>query len=288
MIKTGIVGNIATMLPCIKQLSANSGVSIVGKASVGMPGVTAATFLPVPELSKTELFNTADALIIDRFSMVNFEMLKSAVRNYKHLLITDIPELSLEECSELHKLVVEAGTVFQIKNPYSDDPGLQWMIKNWSEPAMVSLSEQAAEVLSKHRFLMSLLLLARQLFGETPHQTALNGIRHTEKKFTALQIRLDYPNLSVLNIEFLTQKSSERKYRAVIGGDLFQAVEDNLLINGQQVKYSSEQTSAIDLFIDNIQNPNQHKGLTLNDLRSVLETYGKLESKGKLNIPWYS
>ncbi len=288
MIKTGIIGNIATLLPCIKQLSAHSGVSVIGKASVGMPGITASTSLSVPELSKAELFNAADALVIDRFSMVNFEILKGAVRNYKHILITDIPQLSPEECIELHKLVVEAGTVFQIKNPYSDDPGFRWMIKNWSEPAMVTVSEQASEAPSKHYFLMSVLLLARQLFGKTPHQTAFNGIRHTDKNFTALQIRLDYTSQSVLNIEFLTQKSAERQYRSIIGGDLFQAHEDHLQINGQPINFSTEQTSAIDLFIDNIQNPNLHKGLTLNDLQSVLETYQKLESKSKLNIPWYS
>lgn len=288
MIKTGIIGNVSSLQPCVRQLSARPDVVITGKSSVGMPGTDAATSYSVPELSKPELFKEADALIIDRYSMVSFDLIKSAVRNYKHLLFTDIPLMRMEECIELQKLVAEAGTIFQIKNPFGEDHGFQWLLQHWSEPAIINLYDQASEAPSKQRWLISLILMARQLFGVTPNQASINGIRFTDQQFTSLLLRLDYPTQSIFNAEFITQKNAERSYRAVMGGEFYYASGKSLMLNGLPFEFAENYENAIDTFIAAIHDPHLRKGLTLTDLQSAIETLTKLESKASLNLPWYS
>lgn len=288
MVKIGIIGNIAPMQSYVQHLKSEHEIEIVGKSSVGLKDQPAGSLLSVPEYAKADLFNEADAIIIDKVSMVSFDMLKDAVRNYKHLFLADLPELNTAQCLDLQKLVTEAGSIVQVKNPLMEEPVAHWIAENWQEPAYLSYFEGTDLFMDKRKLLIKLLLYAHRLFKGSPQKIRVSGVHNADKENSFINIRLDYSNFSALNFELLQATCSEIRIRAALPGKFIESAPHNQLsINHQKLNIAIPNKSEFSVFIENLKFQTHKSGTGLATLHQVLYSYEELVRKLSLYAPWY-
>lgn len=288
MVKVGIIGNIASMQSYVQHLKKEHEIEIVGKSSIGFIDQPAGSLLSVPEYAKADLFNEADAIIIDKASMVGFDLLKDAVRNYKHLFLADLPELNTAQCLDLQKLVAEAGSIVQVKNPLMEEPVAHWVAENWQEPAYLSYFEGTDLFQNKRQLLIKLLLYAHRLFKGSPQKIRVSGVHDADKGNSFLNIRLDYSNFSALNFELLQTAGSEIKIKAALPGKFIESAAHNqLTLNHQKLHIDIPNKSEFSVFIENLKLQNQKSGTGLDTLHQVLSSYEELFRKLSLYAPWY-
>jgi hypothetical protein len=288
MVKVGIIGNIASMQSYVQHLKKEHEIEIVGKSSIGLIDQPAGSLLSVPEYAKADLFNEADAIIIDKASMVSFDMLKDAVRNYKHLFLADLPELNTAQCLDLQKLVSEAGSIVQVKNLLMEEPVTHWIAENWQEPAYLNYFEGTDLFQNKRKILIKLLLYAYRLFKGSPQKIRVSGVHDADKGNSFLNIRLDYSNFSALNFELLQTAGSEIKIKAALPGKFIESAAHNqLTLNHQKLHIDIPNKSEFSVFIENLKLQNQKSGTGLDTLHQVLSSYEELFRKLSLYAPWY-
>ncbi len=288
MVKVGIIGNIASMQSYVQHLKKEHEIDIVGKSSIGLMDQPAGSLLSVPEFAKAALFNEADAIIIDKASMVGFDLLKDAVRNYKHLFLADLPELNTAQCLDLHKLVTEGGSIVQVKNPLMEEPVACWIAENWQEPAYLSYFEGTDLFKNKRNLLIKLLLYAHRLFKSSPQKIRVSSVHDAGNENSFLNIRLDYSNFSALNFELLQTTGSEIKIKAALPGKFVESAPHNhLCINHQKLPVDIQHKSEFSVFVENLKLQNQKSGTGLDTLHQVLSSYEELFRKLSLYAPWY-
>jgi hypothetical protein len=288
MLKVGIIGNVSSMQPFVQHLKKEPGFEIIGKSSIGMIDQPADSLLSVPEYVKTALLVASDILIIDKWSMVTFDYLKDAVRKFKHLFFSDIPELTPSQCLELQKLASESGNIVQVRNPLMEEPVAFWIARNWQEPAYVNYFEGNTKIIGNRKILVKLLLYAHRLFKESPQKIRVSGINNQGKNSSFLNIRLDYSTFSAINFELLQQPENEIKIRAALPGKFIEsASRHQFLINHEKVTTDIQHISEFSVFIKNLKSGNLNSGTGLHTLNHVFNTYEELVKKLSLYAPWY-
>jgi hypothetical protein len=288
MLKVGIIGNVASMQAYVQHLKKVPGFEIVGKSSIGMIDQPTDSLLSVPEYVKTALLEASDVLIIDKSSMVNFDLLKDAVRKYKHLFFSDIPELTPVQCLDLHKLSSEAGNIVQIRNPLFEEPVAFWIAKQWQEPAYVNYFEGTSQIAGNRKMLIKLLLYAHQIFKGSPQKIRVSGVNNQGGTSSFLNIRLDYSTFSAINFEILQQPENEIKIRAAIPGKFIESASRNhFTINHEKLSIDTPHISEFSVFVDNLKSGTLNSGTGLHTLYHVLGTFEELLKKLSLYAPWY-
>ena len=85
--------------------------------------------------------------------------MRDIIKKSKHIFCVEYPELSIEECTELNKLINESQSVVQVTNPYFFTPAIQWMNKNISTPAFIDYSNFERDVTESKSLYPMLLML---------------------------------------------------------------------------------------------------------------------------------
>lgn len=276
------------MQPFVQHLKKEPGFEIIGKSSIGMIDQPADSLLSVPEYVKTALLAASDIIIIDKSSMVNFDFLKDAVRKYKHLFFSDIPEVTPSQCLDLHKLASESGNIVQVRNSLMEEPVAYLIARDWQEPAYVNYFEGTTKIIGNRKILFKLLLYAHQLFKGSPQKIRVSGINNQSENSSFLNIRLDYSTFSAINFELLQQPEKEIKIRAALPGKFIESASRNhFLINHEKIASDIHQISEFSVFIENLKSGTLNSGSGLHTLYHVLGTYEELLKKLSLYAPWY-
>ena len=287
MVKIGIIGNVAAMQQYVQAVKREAGFEIVGKSSIGLIDQPAGSLLSVPEFPKADLFRDADAIIVDKASMVSYQMLKDAVRNYKHLFLADIPEITPVQCLDLHKLVQEAGNVVFVRNPITEEPAARWISDNWHEPGYLNYFEGYNKESNKRSLIIKILLLAHSLFSNNPQKIRVSGFTGMQETGGFLNIRLDYSTFSAVNIELLCQPENETRIRAALPGKFAEtAGPDKLHVNHIKTTVDSTGKTGFDLFLGHVRMQQPTSLNNLHTLCQVLETYEELLRKIRLYSSW--
>ena len=288
MLKVGIIGNVCSMQPFVQHLKKEPGFEVIGKSSIGMTDQPADSLLSVPEYVKTALLAASDILIIDMSSMVNFDFLKNAVKNYKHIYFSDIPWLTPSQCLDLQKLASESGNIVQVRNPLLEEPVAYWIARNWQEPAYVNYFEGTPKIIGNRNIMVKLLLYAHGLFKGSPQKIRVSGINSQGGNNSFLNIRLDYPTFSAINFEILQQPGSEIKIRASLPEKFIESESLNhFLINHEKLTIDIPHISEFSVFIENLKSGALISGTGLHSFYHVLGTYEELLRKLSLYAPWY-
>lgn len=287
MVKIGIIGNVSSLQPYVQFIRKETGFEIVGKSSIGMVDHPAGTLLSVPEFTKNELWEVADAIIVDKPDMVTYDALKEAIKNYKHIYLADIPEISPAQCMDLHKLAQEAGNIVQVRNPLLEDPAANWVAENWQEPVYINFFQGYNDASEKNRLLVRFLLYAHRLFGSDPQKVRVSGVTHPDGQHSFLNIRLDYSTFSALNSEFLFQPVNEIKIRSAMPGKFIETAGHNhIFLNHSKIAIDNPRQTGLSMFIQNIRSLRQSQGTGLHTLYHVLNSSSELNKKITLYSSW--
>ena len=276
------------MQPYVQHLKKEPDFEIIGKSSIGLVDQPAGSLMSVPEYAKAALIDAADAIIIERPDMVNFEMIKEAIKKSKHLFLSDLPEISSAQCLELQKLAGEAGNVVQIRNPLLEEPSARWIAENWQEPAYISIFKSAEIFRDKRNLLMGLLLYAHHLFAASPQKIRVSGVYNPGSGYSFMNIRLDYATYSAINIEMLDQPVAELKIRAALPQKFLETAGNNqFFINHQKFHTDPSPKNCFSGFLDHLRAGYQKSGTSLSSLQQVMVTYEELLRKFSLYTSWY-
>jgi hypothetical protein len=218
MIKIGLIGNLGSIVTHIGQLKNIKDIQLIGKSSVGMMEEPQGKYLSIPECNRKELVETADFLIVENSNLLLPDLFKVALKNNKHLYITDFPEISPELCNEFLKLSDEAKTMVHICNYPGSEPFTNWLNENWKEPAYLSLFESLPALPAKLPYLTKYLLFAISLFKSQPQKIRVSGIHQPDSDYYFINVRLDFPSYSTFNLEMLIQPSGNRNIKIALPG----------------------------------------------------------------------
>jgi hypothetical protein len=288
MLKIGIVGNINAMVHLLQLLKNIRGIQVIGKSSVGMMDQADGKSVSIPEYNRHELFDIADILFIDNSQILQFEILKTAVKNNKHLYFNDLPDLSPDSCQELLKLSEEARTAVYIRNTLMSEPLPYWISKNFQEPACLGFFESIPTLADRKNFLLKYLLYAQMLFGNAPQKTRASGIHHSGTEFTYINLRFDYSSSSSLTLEFLLHSRVTRSLKIAMPGRF---LEGNCLTGKASLNLSDFQTGipaedSIALFLKGAGTGDFFPESNLGSYYSALHTFGEVDKKMELYTPW--
>jgi hypothetical protein len=240
MIQLGLIGDIQVLEPYARKAMEHPEIVITGKSSVGTQPQPGSFRLQAPEFNRIELIERSDALLINRFSLLPFQLLCDMVKKTRHIFAISYPDLSFEECSRLAKLASEAKTVIQILNPFFYSPPIMWLNKNINKPSFTSVSYFQKDF-PKTDILLTLLLMLQNAVGTGPKKTNAVAFRSAETDNDFTHIYLELNDGSV--IQFNTGKTGDKEEFQIksFASNQFTAVDviQNLLtLNNQMVDLS--------------------------------------------------
>ncbi len=288
MLKVGLVGSVRSMEGSLRVLKNFNDIRVVGKSSVGMLEQPEGKYLSIPEYNRQELIEVADALIVDRTNLLFPDLLKTALKSRKHIYITDFPNFQAEECFQILKLAEEARTAVWIENPLRYEPFTGWIGGHWREPAYISLFEARSRLPELNDFLIRYLFYAYSLFRTKPQKIRTNGFSQQEEDFFFVNLRLDYPDYSVFNLELLVQGRVLRKVKAAMPGIFVEG--DCLTGKGTLNRENFNETqlhgnSLYDFFSGYNENTIYSKS-NLSDYYATIQTLEEVIRKIELYTPW--
>jgi|WetSurMetagenome_2_1015567.scaffolds.fasta_scaffold54692_2 hypothetical protein len=289
MLKTGIIGNVNAMVPLVHLLKNIQGIQVIGKSSIGMMEQTEAKGLSIPECNRRELFETADILIIDNSRLLHFDLIKTAIKNNKHLYFCDFPDLSPESCMELLKLAGEAKTGIHIRNILMTEPLAYWVSRNFHEPVYLSFFEAFPELPDKRTFLIKYLLYAQMLFGNFPQKIRTSGIDYSGPEYCFINLRLDYSTYSTLNLEIVVQPKINRSLRAAMPGKFLEGncISGKAWLNQSDFPTNFPVEDSIVSFLKDTTSESLYARSNLNSYHSALLTFNDVLKKTELYTPWH-
>ncbi|MDD2380393.1 MAG: hypothetical protein WCY58_00615 [Mariniphaga sp.] len=206
MLNIGLIGDIHLLEPIIIEALEHPEVHITGKSSVGLHQASESIHIPTPEFNRIELIERADALIMNRFSLIPFQQLCSMVKKSKHIFTTTYPEFSLDECTHLIKLAHEAKTTVQITNPFYYLPALQWLNQNLKKPSYLSVTYSNQEIQDTH-MLVPFLLMLKDMSGSKLKKFGAVSFRSEPAGSTFNHVQVEFSN--GLMVEFNFGKRSQ-------------------------------------------------------------------------------
>jgi len=289
MLKVGLIGSVGSMISCLQQLKNIKGIQVIGKSSVGMMEEPEGKFLSISEYNRKELVEAADILIVDKSQLLLPDLMKSAIRNGKHLYITDFPDITVESCAELLKLADEAKTVVHIKNHLRYETLTGWLAQNWQGPAYISLFESMPALPDKRTFLIKYLLYAYSLFNSFPQKIRVSCIHQSDPDFHFFNIRLDYPTYSTFNLELLIQPSSNRNMRVAMPGKFLEGdfTSNKAVLNQHEFPVHPLQKNIIPDFLLNYGKDDFYQTSNLDQFHSTLLILKDVLKKIELFTPWH-
>lgn len=288
MLKVGLIGNAGTMKSHVRSLKNVKGVQIIGKSSVGLMDQAENRDLSFPEYTRNDLIDAAEVLVVDNSSLLLPDLLKTAIKNNKHLYIADLPVLAPEQCADLIKLADEARTVVRVRNPLLHEPLTNWTANHWQEPAYLSIFESHPELPDKKDFLLQLLFFTFSLFRSAPQKIRASGIHQSGTPFIFVNLRLDYSTYSTVNIELLAGQNGCRSIKAVMPGKILEgnAVTGKCTINQQETSLLLPDDKSIAEFVSTAGSETFYQLSNLTTYHSALITLEQVLGKIELYTPW--
>ncbi len=277
------------MVPLVHLLKNIQGIQVIGKSSIGMMEQTEAKFLSIPECNRRELFETADILIIDNSQLLHFDLIKSAIKNNKHLYFCDFPDFSPESCLELLKLADEAKTGIYIRNILMIEPLTYWIARNFQEPVYLSFFEALPELPDKKTFLIRYLLYAQMLFGNFPQKIRASGIDHSGSDYCFINLRFDYSTYSALNLEIVVQPKISRYMKAAMPGKFLEGncITGKAWLNQSDFPINFPIEDSIISFLKDTGGESIYAKSNLNSYYSALLTLNDVQKKTGQYTPWH-
>jgi len=280
MLNIGLIGDIKLLEPYTKKIHDHSDIHISGKSSVGTNTNTGSFRFSIPEFNRVELIERSDALMINRFSLLPFQLLCNIVKKSKHIFATEYPAISIEECRELAKLATEAQTVVQVNNPLYFLPAIQWLNTNLKKPAYIDISYFKTDF-EETDPLLTLLFMLKDITGTEPRKINAISFRKTANEFEFNNARLEFGDASTVNINFGKSHTEEFKIRAWAAGQVvtFNMKTKNYSFNSAPPDLAPfKGLNEFDKFVESSANKSQNLS-SINDYLSVLQTLERIRAK---------
>lgn len=278
MLNLGLIGDIQLLEPFTKKAQELREIHITGKSSVGtQPGNFRVS---MPEFNRIELIERSDALLINRFSLLPFQILCDMVKKSKHFFATSYPNLNADECNHLTKLATEAQTIIQIANPFYYFPAVQWLSANIKQPSLIEVSYFKNEPLEAN-LLIQLLLMLKDAAGVSPRKVSAVSFHSAPADSEINNLYMDFGNGTVATINF--GKISERnefKIKTYAKNQFtnFDLIRNHYTCNNSPVDLSAlKKISETDDFLQSVLQKKQ-KTTNLEDYSSVIQTIQKVSS----------
>ncbi|MGC9353332.1 MAG: hypothetical protein ACP5D9_05815 [Mariniphaga sp.] len=279
MLNLGLIGDIQLLEPFTKKALELRKIHIAGKSSVGtQPGNLR---LSVPEFNRIELIERSDALLINRFSLLPFQLLCDMVKKSKHFFATSYPRLTVEECNHLSKLATEAKTVIQVTNPFYYFPAVLWLNANIKQPALIEVSffknEQPAT-----DTLVQLLLMLKNAAGLNPRKAGAVSFHSAPADSEINNIQLEFGNGTLVTINYGKMSGhNEFKIKTWAGNQFtsFDLVKNHFTCNNSPLELSAyKKINETDNFLQSV-SENKQSTTDIDDYSSVIQTIQKISSK---------
>ena len=280
MLNVGLIGNTEILEPFVMEIKKNTQINIVGKASVGSSEELTGFHYSIPEFNRVELIERADLIIMDNSTPMAFKFMRDIVKKSKHIFCAEYPELTIEECTELNKLINESRSVVQVTNPYFFSPAIQWANKNIKTPAFIDYSNFEDDVTEK-KSLYPMLLMLLKITGISPKKIgAVTFPGYNNSKFT--NVRLEFGDASVVNLNF-GKLESLKNFKVRIYSDnqfaTFNFSKEKFLSDNKAIEFDEDcMISELDIFIQAIEGKIK-KISTLDDYLIAMHVAQKINKK---------
>ena len=280
MVNIGLIGEIELLEPYAKKIHDHSEIHLSGKSSVGTFNNSENFRFSIPEFNRVELIERSDALVINKFSLLPFQMLRDIVKKSKHIFVAEYPNISIEECRELVKLADEAQTVVQVTNPLYFVPVIQWLNSNLKKPAFIDISYFKTDF-AEMEPLLQLLFMLKDISGTEPKKVNAISFNQTAGDFEFINARLEFGAATAENIKF--GKSNTEEYKIRIWASR-QVHVFNMLAHNYKCNNSSPNLTRFrgihefDKFVESITQKIQPPS-SLNEYLSVIQTIERIRSR---------
>lgn len=280
MLNVGLIGNTEILEPYVTEIRKNRNINVIGKASVGSNAQLNSFHYSIPEFNRVELIERADAILMDNSTPLPFKFMRDIVKKSKHIFCVEYPELNVDECSELIKLVNESRSVVQVSNPYFFTPAIQWLNANIKMPAFIDYSNFAKNKESRNSLYPMLLMLLGST-GISPKKIgAISFPGHNNSEFT--NVRLEYGNASVVNLNF-GQLESLKHFKVRIYSNsqfaTFNFTKGKFLCDNKPIDLDSySQVNELTTFLDSVDGKVKNVS-TLEDYLIAMHVANKIQNK---------
>ncbi|WP_347840034.1 hypothetical protein [uncultured Draconibacterium sp.] len=280
MLNVGLIGNTEILEPFAVEIKKNALINIIGKASVGSSAELTGFHYSIPEFNRVELIERADVIVMDNSTPMPFKFMRDIVKKSKHIFCAEYPDLSIDECAELNKLINESRSVVQVTNPYFFTAAIQWVNKNIKTPAFIDYSNFESTVTEK-KSLYPMLLMLLGITGVSPKKIgAVTFPGFNNSKFT--NVRLEFGDASVVNLNF-GKLESLKNFKLRIYSDnqfaTFNFTKQKFLSDNQPIDFKDDDViNELDVFIQSIQGKTK-KMSTLEDYLIAMHVAQKISKK---------
>lgn len=280
MLNVGLIGNTEILEPYVTNIKKNSEINVIGKSSIGKSAQLNSFHFSIPEFNRVELIERADVILMDNSTPMPFKFMLEIVKKSKHIFCAEYPDLTIEECSELNKLINESRSIVQISNPYYFSPAIQWMKDNISMPAFIDYSNFETE-LNKNQSLYPMLLMLLGSTGISPKKIgAVTFPGYNNSAFT--NVRLEFGDASVVNLNFGSLESLKNFKVRIYSDNQFATLnftKQKFLCDNKAIDLSRyEEVNELESFIDSILGKAK-KTSTLEDYLIAMIVAHKIDKK---------
>lgn len=280
MLNVGLIGNTKILEPFVLEIKKNAQINIIGKASVGSSEELTGFHYSIPEFNRVELIERADLIIMDNSTPMPFKFMRDIIKKSKHIFCAEYPDLTIDECTELNKLINESRSVVQVTNPYFFSSAIQWANKNIKTPAFIDYSNFEEDV-TKKKSLYPMLLMLLKLTGISPKKIgAVTFPGYNNSKFT--NVRLEFGDASVVNLNF-GKLESLKNFKVRIYSDnqfaTFNFSKEKFLSDNKTIDFADDcLVNELDIFIQAIEGKIK-KTSTLDDYLIAMHVTQKINKK---------
>jgi len=280
MLNVGLIGNTEILEPYVTTIKKNTEINVIGKASVGTSAQLNSFHFSIPEFNRVELIERADVILMDNSTPMPFKFMRDIIKKSKHIFCAEYPDLTIDECTELNKLINESRSIVQVSNPYFFSAAIQWMNENIVTPAYIDYSNfETKAIEDKSLFPMLLMLIGST--GISPKKIGtITFPGYNNSKFS--NIRLEYSDASVVNLNFGSLESL-KNFKVRIYSDnhfaTFNFTKQRFLCDNEPIELDKyDEVEELNVFIDSILG--KRKGIsTLEDYLIAMHVAHKIDKK---------
>jgi len=280
MLNVGLIGNTEILEPYVTNIKKNSEINVIGKASIGRSAQLNSFHFSIPEFNRVELIERADVILMDNSMPMPFKFMRDIIVRSKHIFCIEYPDLTIEECTELNKLINESRSIVQVSNPYYFTPAIQWMNEKITTPAFIDYSNFEKNITSNNPLFPMLLMLLGST-GISPKKIgAVTFPGYNNSTFT--NVRLEFSDASVVNLNFGSLESL-KNFKVRIYSDnqfaTFNFTKDKFLCDNKPIELERfSEINELNSFVDSILGKTK-KISTLDDYLIAMHVAQKITKK---------
>jgi len=223
MLNIGLIGKISSIDQQIVALNKYPDIMIQGKSSVGIKTQASDFGYSIPEYNRIELIERVDAIFIDDASLIPYTLLRDTIKRGKHFFFAGLPNFTTEQCAELSKIIDEAGTVVQVKNPLFFNTPIQFIAAETTSPAYFEFEACTKNKSAENFNLTEVFMLALKISGRAPKKIRQLYCGGSEDIFTFHNIRIEFADSSLFTLNIYTSCENEKtELKAISENNLFE------------------------------------------------------------------